>query len=307
MNTSSTPFYRLWPNFAWLRKTALVLAAQFFSAFATAFAAEPLELPGVHNAFRVTPNVLSGSQPEGDTAFAALARLGVKTLVSVDGAKPDVAAARRHGLRYIHLPIGYDGIPAGRVPELARAAGDGPVFVHCHHGKHRGPAAVAIICQSTSGWTPAEAEAWMKNAGTAADYAGLYRAAREFRPITAEQLAKVGPLPEVAKTPDIIDAMVALDERYDALKTAQKSGWKTPAATDATLLWEHLRELARTEDTAARPADYRTTLAENEIAAKGLRNALQATPLDTAAADVAFKAIGQSCITCHKAHRNKKD
>ena len=28
-----------------------------------------------------------------------------------DGAKPDVTAAERYGLRYVHLPVGYDGIP----------------------------------------------------------------------------------------------------------------------------------------------------------------------------------------------------
>src|SRR5438046_379302 len=87
------------------------LAFSFLVAGAT-FAAAPVpaEFPGIENAFRVTDRMISGSQPEGDAAFAALAKAGVKTIISVDGSKPDVATAKKYGLRYIHLPIGYDGI-----------------------------------------------------------------------------------------------------------------------------------------------------------------------------------------------------
>lgn len=69
-----------------------------------------LAAPGVENLFQLVPNVLSGSQPAGDEGFQALRDLGVTTIVSVDGTRPEVARAKRFGLRYIHLPIGYDGI-----------------------------------------------------------------------------------------------------------------------------------------------------------------------------------------------------
>jgi protein tyrosine phosphatase (PTP) superfamily phosphohydrolase (DUF442 family)/cytochrome c556 len=270
--------------------------------------ATPFTAPGLHNTFRVTDRLISGGQPKGDVAFAELARLGVKIIVSVDGAKPDVAAARKHGLRYVHLPIGYDGVSAERVAQLTRAAAlpDGRIFVHCHHGKHRGPAAVAVMCAATAGWSPARAEAWLRQAGTADEYAGLYRAVREFRPASTAALASVGELPEVAKTPPVVDAMVALDECFDLLKAAQKSGWKATPANAATLLWEQLRELARADDTARRPSDYRTHLADSERAAELLRRHLRATPPDPAALDAAFKTAGQSCAACHKAFRNAK-
>jgi len=270
--------------------------------------ATPLTAPALEHAFRVTDRLISGGQPKGDVAFAELARLGVKIIVSVDGAKPDVAAARKHGLRYVHLPIGYDGVPAERVAQLTRAAAlpAGRIFVHCHHGKHRGPAAVAMMCQASAGWSPARAEAWLRQAGTAEEYAGLYRAVREFQPPSAAALTRVGELPEVAKTPALVDAMVALDECFDLLKAAQKSGWKATPADAATLLWEQLRELARTDDTARRPADYRTHLADSERAAELLRRHLRATPPDPAALDAAFKTAAQSCATCHKAFRNAK-
>ncbi len=275
--------------------------------------AQTIEIPGVHNAFRVTARVYSGSQPEGDAAFAAIARLGVKTIISVDGSQPDVAAARRHGLRYIHLPFGYDGIPTNRVAELAKAAESqtGPVFVHCHHGLHRGPAAVAVICEATQDWTPEQAQSWMREAGTAADYAGLYRAAANFQKPTAAQLAKVKDLPEIAKTSSLVEAMVALDEHFSRLKLLQKSAWKTPpghaditAEHEALMLWEQLREIARMEETARRPKDYQNKLADSEKAAERLRVSLQ-TPDAPSAIEAAFAKVGPSCAACHEPYRNQ--
>ena len=269
----------------------------------------PLEMPGVHHAFRVSERLLSGSQPEGEAAFAALARAGVKTIVSVDGAKPDVETARKFGLRYLHQPFGYDGIPAERVRQLARAVaitGDGAIFVHCHHGKHRGPAAIAVMCEATAGWTPERAEAWLRQAGTADDYPGLYRAAREFRPISPEEIARVGELPEITATPELVDTMVAIDAQFDLLKAAQKAGWATPAIHDAVLLREHFREMARTADTAQRSADYRAKLAQAESSAKALQAAFRTPAAGAPTLDSALKKTAQTCAACHAAYRNEK-
>ena len=82
---------------------------------------EPVEIPGVANAFLVTEQILSGSEPSGIITFAALREMGVSVVVSVDGRRPDVDAAKRHGLRYIHLPIGYDDVPTERQAQLLRA------------------------------------------------------------------------------------------------------------------------------------------------------------------------------------------
>src|SRR5438046_2350401 len=46
--------------------------------------------PSLPNAYIVTQKVIAGAQPEGDEGFKALRDLGVKTIVSVDGAAPDV-------------------------------------------------------------------------------------------------------------------------------------------------------------------------------------------------------------------------
>jgi protein tyrosine phosphatase (PTP) superfamily phosphohydrolase (DUF442 family) len=296
-------------------RIALCLALCITTTTSRAADPIPLELPGIHNVFRANARIISGSQPEGDAAFAALAKAGVITIISVDGGKPDIEGAKKHGLRYVHLPFGYDGIPAARVPELTKAALDaeGQIFVHCHHGKHRGPAAVGVICRATDGWTPAQAEDWLKKAGTAADYPGLFRAVREFTAPTKEQLAKVGRLPEVMEPADLVEAMVAIDEHLEALKASQKAGWKTPSNNpdvspphQATLLWEQFRELARASDTTKRPEEYRKLAAESEETADALRKALKAATLDPASLDVTFKAVMQSCTACHKKYRNEK-
>jgi protein tyrosine phosphatase (PTP) superfamily phosphohydrolase (DUF442 family) len=273
--------------------------------------AEASELPGVHNFFRATAGVFSGSQPEGEAAFAALAKLGVKTLISVDGAKPDVELAARYGLRYIHLPFGYDGIPTNRVLELARAATtvQGPVFVHCHHGKHRGPAAVSIICLADGGWTPAQAEEFLRKAGTSVDYPGLYRAAREFKAPTAEQLAAVSTnFPAVNQTDSLVDTMVAVDNIFENLKRVRDAGWKTPAdhadlspAHEAMQLLEQFLELSRTPETARRPEDFRIKLTAGVRATEQLHAALKAGD----PADAASKRVTQSCVDCHKRYRNE--
>ncbi|MEM6655987.1 MAG: hypothetical protein AAF596_09305, partial [Planctomycetota bacterium] len=80
----------------------------------------------------------------------SLYRQGVRTLVSVDGARPDVALAAEHGLRYVHVPFGYDGIPREARLALTRVARDrqGGVYVHCHHGRHRGPAAAVVVARA---------------------------------------------------------------------------------------------------------------------------------------------------------------
>lgn len=289
------------------------IAAENPTVVATNAFAQPIAIPGVHNAFRATERIYSGSQPEGDEAFAAIAKLGVKTIVSVDGSKPDVEAARKHGLRYVHLPYGYDGIPTNRVAELAKLTAElsGPFFVHCHHGKHRGPAAVAIMCEASGGWTTNRAVAWMREAGTSADYPGLYRAAQEYSKPTTARFAAIKEFPEVARTTSLVEAMVAIDAHFEHLRLSQMAGWKTPPghadispAHEATMLWEQFKEMARTEETVKRPDDYRAALADAEQNANMLRQVLREATISPAT-DVAFKQMGQACAACHRKYRNE--
>jgi len=77
--------------------------------------------------------------------------------------------------------------------ELVKAAltADGTTYVHCHHGKHRGPAAAAVICRGLKNWSADDAMTWLKQAGTGAEYPGLYRDAREFQKPSVGQIAAI--------------------------------------------------------------------------------------------------------------------
>ena len=235
--------------------------------------ATPLESTNCHNLFRVSSRIFSGSQPEGEVAFEELARLGVKAIVSVDGARPDIEAARRYGLRYVHLPLGYGGIPTHRISELAQAAATlpSPIYVHCHHGKHRGPAAAAVMCLAQEGWTPGRAESWLRQAGTGLEYGGLYAAVLEFKMPASTEISGVKALPETEAPSKVVAAMVEMDAHLEHLKAAQRFGWSAPSnhsdilpAQAAVLLWEQLRELGRHADTANRPVAYREKLMASE-------------------------------------------
>jgi len=282
-------------------------------------APERLPIPGIENTFRLSPRLFSGGDPHGVKALEAIKALGVRTIISVDGATPDVEAARKLGLRYVHLPIGYDGVPREQAVKLVQAVKmlPGPVYVHCHHGKHRGPAAAAVCGIATEGWSKEKALSWMKQAGTSPDYRGLFTSAREFVPPTAEELEQAGPeLPERAKVPALVEMMVQVDKRWDHLKDVEKAGFKTPADQpdidpphEALQLVEMFRELVRLPEAKERGKDFLAAAEAAERHAKSLEDALRSfgdrpTAEARKAADSAFLAVGKSCTTCHARHRD---
>jgi protein tyrosine phosphatase (PTP) superfamily phosphohydrolase (DUF442 family) len=278
-----------------------------------------LEAPGLHNLFAVGTNVFSGSTPENDAAFAALAKLGAKTIISVDGAKPDVEMARKHGLRYVHLPHGYDGISTNLQLQLAKAGETlpGPFYVHCHHGKHRGPTAVAVMCMANGGWTASQAEAWMHAAGTASNYAGLFETVRRFQKPSLAHLEKMSTsFPETAQVSGLVDSMVQIDEQWEHLQTVRQAGYAAPKnhpdlkpANEALILWEHYREAQRLAEPTKHGADFigRLKAAETEAkeAERLLREFTSAPRAETRAQlDKNFDAMKQSCVTCPKKYRD---
>lgn len=270
----------------------------------------------IHNYFRVSENLASGASPDTEEAFRALAAAGIRSIVSVDGAKPPADLARKHGLRYVHIPIGYDGISPAKTLEFAKTYAElhksGPIFVHCHHGKHRGPAACSIGRIVLDGTSPEEAVAWMKVAGTAPKYKGLYETVLEFNAPSAADLAVIeAPMVEAAAVPAMQEAMVAVDHHFENLKIVKKAAWvATPDHPDvdppheATILAEQFREMARTDDVAKEPESFRTLLKVSEDAAWALAAALKKGAIDPPAAASFFAVIEKACTDCHKDYRD---
>jgi protein tyrosine phosphatase (PTP) superfamily phosphohydrolase (DUF442 family) len=283
-------------------------------------APERLEIRGIENTFRLSPRLYSGGDPRGAQALTALKELGVRTIISVDGAIPDVEAARKLGLRYVHLPIGYDGVPREQAVRIVKAVNTlpGPVYVHCHHGMHRGPTVAAICGLATEGWSKDRALAWMKEAGTSPNYQGLYTSAREFVPPSAKELERVGKeLPERTRPPVLVEMMIQVDERLDRMKAVQKAGFKAPfnhpdidPPHEALQLLEQFRELVRLPEVKERGIAFLAAVeaAEKQVTSlEGSLRSLGKEPTAEARRSVgsAFLAVGKCCTACHAQYRDK--
>lgn len=272
-----------------------------------------LQVPSLPNAIRVTPKIISGGLPEGDEAFGQLQALGVKTIVSVDGATPDVAMAERHGMRYIHLPHGYDGVPEVRGRELAKAmlSMDGPIYVHCHHGRHRSPAAVAVACR-TNGWMEAgTAKELLKLAGTNPNYRGLFRSVEEAIPVEPGVLAAMDvAFVAQAEIPQTAAAMVRIEHWFDALGQLQKKEWKADSTDEqhdpkhlALMLREEYTELLRMQDSKPEGDGYRKLMQEGETLARSLQEQLlQGNEVEPR--NRAMGLLQANCKACHTMYRD---
>ena len=173
-----------------MRRFFILISIAIFGSLARteeAKIASAINDPRLDHAYRLTEKLFSGAEPRGEAAFTALKELGVKSIISVDGRTPDVELARKFGLRYVHLPIGYDSVPVARSLQLAKAFQefDGPTYIHCHHGMHRGPAAAATACVVAGLFNNDEALAAMKKAGTGDNYIGLWHSARTAKRASA--------------------------------------------------------------------------------------------------------------------------
>jgi protein tyrosine phosphatase (PTP) superfamily phosphohydrolase (DUF442 family)/soluble cytochrome b562 len=271
------------------------------------------ELPGLRNVVRLSADVYSGSEPVGKQAFASLKALGVQTIISVDSATPNVVAAKKYGIRYVHIPFGYDGIPPATQLSLTRAAREvrTPLYIHCHHGKHRGPAAAAIVCRVQGIVDAAGALTILENAGTSRDYKGLWRDVEHFAAPSDD--AELPHLLEVTEVESLAAAMARMDRNFDNLKLCQAADWQTPAdhsdlvaRQEALQLQESLHEacrrLSEKDHAAEYDAPFRKWLSESDSVAQQLHESLQENNI--AAATTAFTKLQQTCRQCHGEYRD---
>ncbi|MFM7037345.1 MAG: hypothetical protein ACKO2L_06445 [Planctomycetaceae bacterium] len=288
--------------------TAGVLLLLQVSLYSGNLAAFVDDLPGLHNVNEAAPGVLVGSEPEGEEAFAALQKKGITTIVSVDGAVPDVQLAAKYGLRYIHIPLGYDGIDQQSRLALARVAKEitAPTYVHCHHGRHRGPAAAAVICLASGQLDIPRATELLKRCGTSPDYKGLYRDVAAFK-----KPAPNAVLPELmsqAQVDSLAAAMAKLDRHFEHVKLSAAAGWKTPPQhpdlvpqAELLLVQEGLSESLRllTKD---QPPEFHLLMQESERHAKELLQSVKSGRTDDASR--LLMQLTGSCTKCHQQFRN---
>jgi protein tyrosine phosphatase (PTP) superfamily phosphohydrolase (DUF442 family) len=310
------PAFRLGTRLAFF---IILFSANFSSAQSGDFTrVQPLRANGIENFFKLSDKVYSGGTPAGENAFAELKKLGIKTIITVDGGKPDVETAAKFGLRYVHLPVGYDGVPIDQALKLVKAARElpKPIYVHCHHGMHRGPAGAAIICKGMENWTPQQAWDWLKQAGTATNYSGLYKSVEDFNSPSAEELKKIPDnFPEQIETSPLVVAMVEIDHRFDNLKLIRKANQEPASvrlglnpAHEALLLEEAFKELNRWLEAQNHGKDFQNKMTDAQTAANELRMAFSKlknlSDADKTELSAAFDKVTKSCASCHKAHRN---
>ncbi|MBU6412605.1 MAG: hypothetical protein KGS45_03960 [Planctomycetes bacterium] len=278
---------------------------------------KPKDFQGIHNAVAYHDGYVSGSMPEGEAGFASLKAMGIKTIISVDGAIPEVDLAAKHGMTYIHLPIGYSGFDDTRKKELTRATRDahakGPVYIHCHHGKHRSAGAAAAAASSLGWITPDQGVARMKVSGTAAAYTGLYACARAATPLDRAVIDAVpASFPPISRPSGFVQGMVDADLALEHLVAIEKAGWKVPTnhpdlvpAAEAGKLANLLRFMAESDRSKKHPVDFAAFLMKNSDEATALEDALVAGKSNAADLSKLLNAINTSCKDCHTKWRNE--
>jgi hypothetical protein len=229
-------------------------------------------------------------------------------VVSVDGARPQLELAKKYGLHYVHIPIGYDGVPQEAGQSLARLVreGEGPFFIHCHHGKHRGPAAAAIACVAAGATDGKTALTILERAGTGKNYKGLWRDVENYQPPAKD--ARLPELVEAAKVSSMTAAMAQVDRAKDNLQLCKDAKWSVPPdhpdiapTQEALILREALRETGR-HLTGDYDDEFKAILSEAELVAGGLESALRDNQLE--AADQHFDKLLKSCKDCHARYRD---
>lgn len=273
----------------------------------------PVDLPGIHNVVAYGTGIYSGSVPEGGEGFETLASMGMRTVISVDGAAPDADEAAKHGLRYVHFPVTYGGISEERQLEITRAVRDlpGPVYIHCHHGKHRSAAASAAASVALGRLDNAQATARMKVSGTAPNYEGLYACASDSRRLSDSEIsAAPDDFPSKWRTTGMVDAMVAIDEANDQLKAIEKARWGVPAdhpdlipSAVAGNLENLLRGLEKDHDSISKPQEFRELLKASADAAQKLEDGLVNEQSGEELAKL-MKSVADSCKACHTKYRD---
>ena len=269
----------------------------------------------LHNVHALTPTLISGAVPENAAAFDELKAMGIKTIITVDGATPNVEAANKRGMRYVHIPITYAEVTEAQAMEIARAVRDlpGPIYIHCHHGKHRSPAAAAVVGVALGLVTPEQGVAFMKKAGTGANYTGLYACATEavfFDQATLDRAPHE--FPAVRKPKGMTAAMVDIDGCYERLGEIKAAGWKTPAdhpdlvpASEAGQLADHYRNSGEDPKATALGADFAQRLAAAVKHATALEEAL-ARNADSVKLGELWTPVVADCKSCHAVYRDKR-
>jgi len=273
----------------------------------------PSNLPGIHNLVTYADDLLCGGVPEGAEGFVTLAKLGVKTVISVDGATPDLKNAEANGLRYVHLPISYDTVTTERQTQIAQAIVnvERPIYVHCHHGKHRSGAGLGTALVRAGILSVEQVSERMGVSGTAASYTGLWAAVREAQPLSKEELqADPASFPSITKVTGLVATMAEMDQVLDLVRQSHSAKWRAPddhpdlvAEKETARMAVLMASLRDDAESKAYPAEYQQMLEHSVDLSEQLDESVRSGNFIQAAQQLS--SLRKSCKDCHRSYRNK--
>ena len=129
--------------------------------------AQPIQLKGAPNLFKVSDTLYRSAQPTAE-GMRNLAAMGIKTIVNLRSFHSDRDEIRGLNLAYDHIymkawhPEEHEAV---RFLQIATDSANSPVLVHCQHGADRTGVMVALYRVAVQGWTKKEALKEMTTGG----------------------------------------------------------------------------------------------------------------------------------------------
>jgi protein tyrosine phosphatase (PTP) superfamily phosphohydrolase (DUF442 family) len=150
--------------------------------------AQPMEMPGLPNLYRVSEDLYRGAEPTSE-GMQQLKKLGVKTVIDLrDSGTLDELQGT--GMTYVRIPSSAWQPEDQDVEQFLRIVTDKdrtPVFVHCKRGADRTGMMSAIYRVAVQGWTKDQAIAEMTQGGFRF-YSGWRNIVRYIRDLDIERI-----------------------------------------------------------------------------------------------------------------------
>jgi hypothetical protein len=206
----------------------------------------------------------------------------------------------------------YSSLPKETLIGLVRATRElpGPIYVHCHHGKHRGPAAAVALWRCLDKHATADqAVAAMKVIGTADRYQGLYDSVRNISlPSPAELNSAKSDLPELSHVPPLAKTMAEIDRMWDKVASSSADRSSTTLSMQLTTAYdiaEQFREAARLGDVSEEmQPGFRDIVDDIEKFAETIKGQVRNPGKDNPDRQTAAAKVKQRCDECHAKFRD---
>ena len=172
------------------------------SNLASAQWAEPMQVQGLPNLYKVCDNLYRGAQPTAE-GLQELKKLGVRTVIDLRESDGNQARMAELGLTYEHIPMTAFRVKDDHVVQFLRIAGaadHAPIFVHCKRGADRTGLMCAVYRVAFQGWTKDQAIAEMTQGGFRFNH-GYQNVVNYIRDVNIDQLKQhAGLTPQLVGT-----------------------------------------------------------------------------------------------------------